>query len=90
MCFPIGQVYAPDRIPAHHDFSSTRNRWAVLIADITNYALVPAYALNFVRIIDGQKLDAAVVDGEPNLDFYQLARLPVRGEPLFVALNGTF
>ena len=49
---------------------------AFFIADITNYARVPPYALNFVQIIKGQKLDASVVDGEPNLDLYQLTRFP--------------
>jgi len=61
---------------------------AFFIADITNYARVPPYALNFVRIIESQKLDAAVVDGEPNLDLYQLTRFLVGTEPLFIALDG--
>jgi hypothetical protein len=33
-------------------------------ADVANYARVRAHAFNFVRIVEGQKLDAAIVDGE--------------------------
>jgi hypothetical protein len=63
---------------------------AFFIADITNYARVPPYALNVVRIIEGQKLDASVVDGEPNLDLYQFTRFLIGTEPLSIALDGTF
>ena len=47
------------------------------MADIANYPLVPADALNFVRIVRGQKLDTSIVDGEPYLDFYEFARFPI-------------
>ena len=63
---------------------------AFFIADIANCARVPPYALNFVRIIEGQKLDASVVDGEPNLDLYQLTRFLIGTEPLSIALDGAF
>jgi hypothetical protein len=51
------------------------------MADIANYPLVPADALNFVRIVRGQKLDTSIVDGEPYLDFYEFARFPIGAEP---------
>ena len=63
---------------------------AFFIADIINYAPVPPYALNFVRIIESQKLDACAVDGEPNLDLYQLTRFLVGTEPLSIAFDGAF
>jgi hypothetical protein len=63
---------------------------AFFIADITNYARVLPYALNFVQIIKGQKLDASAVDGEPNLDLYQLTRFLIGTEPLSIALDGAF
>ena len=74
MRLPIRAIDPPDGIPAHHDFSGTGDRRSVFMADIANYPLIPADALNFVRIVRGQKLDTSIVDGEPNLDFYQLAR----------------
>ena len=46
--------------------------------------------LNFVRIIEAQKLDASVIDGEPNLHLYQLTRFFVGTEPLSIALDGAF
>jgi hypothetical protein len=61
---------------------------AFFIADITNYARVPPYALNFGRIIESQKLDASVVDGEPNLDLYQFTRFLIGTAPLSIALDG--
>ena len=72
MRLPVRTIDPPNCVPAHYDFSSTRYLRAFFIVDITDYARVPPYALNFVRIIGGQKLDASVVDGEPNLDLYQL------------------
>jgi hypothetical protein len=80
----------PNCVPVYHDFSSTKDVKAFFIADITNCARVPPYALNFVRIIRGQKLDESVVDGEPNLDLYQLTRFFVGTEPLSIALDGAF
>jgi hypothetical protein len=47
---------------------------SAIFSDITNHARIPTYPLNFVGIIEGQKLDAAVVDGQPDLNLYQLAR----------------
>src|SRR6266850_3829376 len=90
MRLPIRTIDPPNCIPLHHDFSSTRDLRAFFIPGITNYARVPPYALNFVRIIEGQKLDASVVDGEPNLDLYQLTGFFVGTEPLFIALDGAF
>jgi hypothetical protein len=63
---------------------------AFFIADIANYARVPPDALDVVRIIEGQKLDASVVDGEPNLDHYQFTRFLIGTEPLSTALDGAF
>src|SRR4029077_4715787 len=83
MRLPVGAIHPPNCVPAHHDLSGTRDLRAFFIADITNCARVPPYALKFVRIIEGQKLDASVVDGEPNLDLYQLTRVFVGTEPLY-------
>ena len=90
MRLPVGAIHPPNCVPAHHDFSGARDLRAFFIADITNCARVSPYALNFVRIIRGQKLDASVVDGEPNLDLYQLTRVFVGTEPLSIALDGAF
>src|SRR5882724_9947789 len=90
MSLPVRSIDPPSSVPTHHDLSSTRDVRAFFIADITNRARVPPYALNFVRIIEGQKLDASVVDGEPNLDLYQLTRFLVGTEPLSIALDGAF
>jgi hypothetical protein len=90
MRLPVRSIDPPSGVPAHHDFSSTGDLGAFFIADIANYARVSPYALNFVRIIEGQKLDASVVDGEPNLDLYQLTRFFVGTEPLSIALDGAF
>src|SRR5206468_3548695 len=80
----------PEGVSAHHDFSGTSDLRAFFIADIANYARIPANALNFVRIIEAQKLDAAVIDGKPNLHLYQLTRFFVGTEPLSIALDGAF
>ena len=70
MRLPVGSIDPPSGVLAHHDLGSTGDLRAFFIADIANRARVPPYALNFVRIIEGQKLDASVVDGEPNLDLF--------------------
>src|SRR5205809_7348271 len=90
MCLPIRAIDPPSSVPPYHDLSSTRDLRAVFIADITNHARVLTNALNFVRIVSGQKLNASVIDGEPNLDLYQLARFLVGTEPLSIALYGAF
>ena len=74
MRLPVRTIHPPNCVPAHHDLSGTRNLTAFFIANITNCARVPPYALNFVQIIKSQKLDASAVDGEPNLNLYQLTR----------------
>jgi hypothetical protein len=53
-------------------------------AEIANDAGVSTDALNYVGIIESQKLDAAVVDGQPYLDLYKLARSFIRAEPLVI------
>src|SRR5678815_2543065 len=90
MRLPVRTIDPQNCVLAHHDLSGTRDLRAFFIADITNYARVPPYALNFVRIIEGQKLDASVGDGEPDLDLYQFTRFFVGTEPLSMALDGGF
>src|SRR6266498_117089 len=90
MSLPVRTIDPPNCGPVHHDFSSTRDVRTFFSADKTNCTRVPPYALNFVRIIEGQKLDASVVDGEPNLDLYQLTRFFIGTEPLSIALDGAF
>src|SRR6185437_6449485 len=86
--FPIRAIDPPDGVSPHHDFSSPGERRAVLVSDIANDARVSAYALNFVRFIRAQKLDTTIVDREPYLDLYQLARSLIGAEPLSIALYG--
>src|SRR5262245_31426722 len=57
---------------------------------MTNHARIPSYALNFVGISEGQELNISVVNAEPYLDLYELARLLVGAEPLSIALYGAF
>src|SRR5262249_35254580 len=49
-----------------------------------------SYALNFVGISEGQELNISVVDAEPYLDLYELARFLVGAEPLSIAFYGAF
>ena len=90
MRLPVRSIDPPSGVSAHHDLGSTGDLRAFFIADIANRARVPPYALNFVRIIESQKLDASVIDGEPNLDLYQVTRFFVGTEPLSIALDGAF
>ena len=83
MRLPIGSIDPPDRIPAHHDFTGAGDGRAVFIADITDHPRVSSDALHLIGIISGQKLNASVVDSQPNLDLYELAGFLVGTEPLF-------
>ena len=68
MSLPVRMIDPPDCVHVYHDFSSAKDVKAFLDRRyITNCARVPPYALNFVRIIRGQKLDESVVDGAPKL-----------------------
>ena len=66
---PIRPIDSQGSVPTHHDFGGAGDRRPVFVPDITNYARVPADALNFVRIVRGQKLDTSIVDGEPYRTF---------------------
>src|SRR5581483_2460238 len=88
--FPVGLVGSLEGVPAHHDFCGAGNWRAVYLAEVANHARVSADALYFVGILDAQKLDASVVDGEPDFQLYQLARFFVGTEPLAVGFDGGF
>ena len=85
MNLPVRMIDPPNCVPVLSRFQRYQGCEGLLYRRETNCARVPPYALNFVRIIRGQKLDASVVDGEPNL-----TRFFVGTEPLSIALDGAF